>query len=159
MENRLFKGKQIGSSTASVIMELVLPSKCLSGMGLMEQAGILNFWTREWSRKQWVEPESTKAFLEMCGNDSEVILSTKDVDEGIELALSFTSTCMCTESMQPAAHVRSQGCWLIFCFRCISCGVICGIGWWLIHCIGCLGHSSSHQSWAVFYHVAAVSTQ
>ena len=35
-ENRLFKGKWIGSSTASVIMELVLLSKSLSGMGLME---------------------------------------------------------------------------------------------------------------------------
>ena len=64
---------------------------------------------REWSKKQWVELESTKAFSETCGNDSEVILSTKDVDEGIELVLSFTSSCMCTESMQPPAHTEVSG--------------------------------------------------
>ena len=109
MENRLFEEKQIGSSTASVIMELVLPSKSLNGIGLTEWVGIQNFRTREWSKKQWVELESTKAFLETCENDSEVILSTKDVDEGIELALSFTSSCMCTESTQPPAHVEVSG--------------------------------------------------
>ena len=90
-------------------MELVLPSKSFSGMGLTEQVGILNFQMSEWSRKQWVELESTKAFSEMCGNDSEVTLSIKDVDKGIELALSFTSNCMCTESMQPPAHVEVSG--------------------------------------------------
>ena len=79
MENRLFGEKQIGNSAASVIIELVLPSKSLSGMGLTEWVGILNFQTREWSKKQWVEPESTKAFLEKCGKASEVILSIKDV--------------------------------------------------------------------------------
>ena len=47
MENRLFEGKQMGSSTASVIMELVLLSKSLDGMGLMEWVGILNFQTSE----------------------------------------------------------------------------------------------------------------
>ena len=109
MENRLSEEKWIGSSTASVIMEVVLLSKSLSGMGLMEWVGILNFHTSEWSRKQWVEPESTKAFSETCGNDLEVILSTKDVDKGIELALSFISTCMYTESMQPPAHVEVSG--------------------------------------------------
>ena len=62
MENRLFREKWIGNSAASVIIELVLPSKSLSGMGLMEQVGILNFQPREWSKKQWVELESTKAF-------------------------------------------------------------------------------------------------
>ena len=50
----------------------------------MEQVGILNFRTREWSKKQWVELESTKAFLEAFEKDSEVILSIKEVDEGIE---------------------------------------------------------------------------
>ena len=110
MENRLSKEKWIGSSTASVIIELVLPLKTFSGMGLMEQVGILNFQMREWSKKQWVEPESTKAFSETCEKDSEVILSIKEVDEGIELALSFTSSCVCTESMQPQHTWRSQGC-------------------------------------------------
>ena len=109
MENRLFGEKWIGNSTASVIIELVLPSKSFSGMGLTEQVGILNFRTREWSKKQWVELESTKAFSEMCEKDSEVILSIKDVDEGIELALSFTSSHMCTESMQPPAHAEVSG--------------------------------------------------
>ena len=75
----------------------------------MEQVGILNFCMNEWSRKQWVEPESTKAFLETCGNDLEVILSTKDVDKGIELALSFASACVCNESMQLPAHVEVSG--------------------------------------------------
>ena len=117
MENRLFEGKWIGSSTASVIMELVLPSKSFSGMGLMEQVGILNFQMSEWSRKQWVEPESTKAFSETCGNDSEVILSIKDVDEGIELALSFASACVCNESMQLPAHVEVSGLLTNFLFR------------------------------------------
>ena len=101
-------------STASVIIELVLPSKSFSGMGLMEQVGILNFRTREWSKKQWVELESTKAFLEAFEKDSEVILSIKEVDEGIELALSFTSSCMCTESTQPPAHVEVSGLLTIF---------------------------------------------
>ena len=43
MENRLFGEKRIGNSTASVIIELVLLSKSLSGMGLTERVGILNF--------------------------------------------------------------------------------------------------------------------
>ena len=66
MENRSLEEKWIGSSAASVIIELVLLSKGLSGMGLTEQVGILNFQMREWSKKQWVEPESTKAFSETC---------------------------------------------------------------------------------------------
>ena len=119
MEERLFGEKWIGSSTPSMIIELVLPSKSFSGMGLMERVEILNFQTREWSRKQWVEPESTKAFSEMCENDSEVILSNKEVDEGIELALSFTSSCVCTESTQtestqPPAHAEVSGLLTIF---------------------------------------------
>ena len=114
MEDRLFEEKWIGSSTASVIIELVLPSKSFSGMGLTGRVGILNFQMREWSKKQWVEPESTKAFLETCGKKLEVILSIKDVDEGIELALSFTSSCVCTESMQPPAHVEVSGLLTIF---------------------------------------------
>ena len=43
-----------------------------------------------------------------------MILSIKDVDEGIELALSFTSSCVCTESMQPPAHVEVSGLLTIF---------------------------------------------
>ena len=69
---------------------------------------------REWSKNQWVELESTKAFLEMCEKESEVILSIKDVDEGIELALIFTSSCVCTESMQPPAHAEVSGLLTIF---------------------------------------------
>ena len=80
----------------------------------MEQVGILNFQTRKWSKKQWVEPESTKAFLETCGKELEVILCIKDVDEGIELALSFTSSCVCTESMQPPEHTEVSGLLTIF---------------------------------------------
>ena len=80
----------------------------------MGWVGILNFQTREWSKKQWVELESTKAFLEMCEKDLEVILSIKDVDEGIELALRFTSSCVCTESMQPPAHAEVLGLLTIF---------------------------------------------
>ena len=72
---------------------------------------------REWSKKQWVEPESTKAFLETCGKESEVILSIKDVDKGIELALSFTSSCVCTESTQPPAHAEVLGLLTIFLYR------------------------------------------
>ena len=109
MENRWFGEKWIGNSAASVIIELVLPSKSLSGMRLTERVGILNFQMREWSKKQWVEPESTKACSETCGKALEVILSIKDVDKGIELALSFTSSCMCTESMQPPAHAEVSG--------------------------------------------------
>ena len=109
MENRLFEGKQVGSSTAFVIMELVLLSESLSGMGLMEWVGILNFQMSKWSMKQWVELESTKAFSEACRNDLEAILNIKDVDEGIELVLSFTFTCMCTESIQPPAHTEVSG--------------------------------------------------
>ena len=55
MEDRLFGEKRIGNSTASVMIELVLPSKSFSGMGLTEQVGILNFRMRELSKKQWVE--------------------------------------------------------------------------------------------------------
>ena len=83
-------------------------------MGLTERVGILNFQMREWSKKQWVELESTKAFLETCGKALEVILSIRDVDEGIELALSFTSSCVCTESMQPPAHAEVSGLLTIF---------------------------------------------
>ena len=120
----MFGEKWIGNSTASVIMELVLLSKSFSGMGLMECVGILNFQMKEWSKKQWVEPESTKAFLETCGKESEVILSIKDVDEGIELGLSFTSCCVCTESMQPPAHVEVLGLLTIFLFQ-MNCLLSC----------------------------------
>ena len=113
----MFEEKWIGSSTASVIIELVLLSKSFSEMGLMEQVGILNFRMREWSKKQWVELESTKAFLETCEKDLEVILSIEEVDEGIELVLSFTSSYVCTESMQPPAHVEVSGLLTIFLSR------------------------------------------
>ena len=83
----------------------------------MEQVGILNFQMRDWSKKQWVELESTKAFLETCEKDLEVILSIKEVDEGIELVLSFTSSCVCTESTQPPAHVEVSGLLTIFLSR------------------------------------------
>ena len=72
---------------------------------------------REWSKKQWVELESTKAFSEACWKESEVISSIKDVDERIELALSFTSSCMCTESMQPPAHAEVSGLLTMFLSR------------------------------------------
>ena len=114
MDDRLFGEKQIGSSTASVIIELVLPLKSFSGMRLMERVGILNFQMREWSKKQWVEPESTGDFSETCEKELEVMLSIKDVDEGIKLALSFTSSCMCTESTQPPAHAEVLGLLTIF---------------------------------------------
>ena len=43
-----------------------------------------------------------------------MILSNKEVDEGIKLVLSFTSSCVCTESMQPQAHAEVSGLLTIF---------------------------------------------
>ena len=54
--------------------------------------------------KQWVEPESTKAWKGTFGNQSEDKLTTKDVGpdkEETEEALILTSLGVHSESMQP----------------------------------------------------------
>jgi hypothetical protein len=49
----------IGSSTASVITEFVLPSNSRSGIGSTEWVQILYLITNADSMNQWVDPEST----------------------------------------------------------------------------------------------------
>jgi len=55
--------------------------------------------------KQWVEPESTKAWKETFSNQLEEKLTTRDVGldkEEMEEALILTSLAMYSESMQPS---------------------------------------------------------
>jgi hypothetical protein len=53
----------IGSSTALVITEFVLPSNSRRGIGSKGRVWILYLLINADSMKQWVDPESTKAVI------------------------------------------------------------------------------------------------
>jgi hypothetical protein len=53
----------IGNSTAFVITVFVLPSNSRRGIGPMGRVRILYLLTNADSIKQWIDPESTKAFI------------------------------------------------------------------------------------------------
>jgi hypothetical protein len=97
----------IGSSIASVIIEFVLPSNSRRGIGSTERARILYLHTNLVSIKQWVDPESTKAFILWFGIRDDNKLPTREFgDKGAE-ALSLTSPNVQTESARPSVCVEA----------------------------------------------------
>ena len=93
-------------------LHMSTPQKHFKLQVLITKLNTLAYYCFNRSCLSGISRYTTFLYLEFehpCGNDSEVILSIKDVDEEIELVLSFTSTCMCTESTQPPAHVEVLG--------------------------------------------------
>jgi hypothetical protein len=96
----------IGSSTASVITEFVLPSNSRRGIGSTERVQILYLRTNLVSIKQWVDPESTKAFILWFGIRDDSKLTTREFGEKRVEALSLTSPNAQTESARPLVCVE-----------------------------------------------------
>ena len=94
----------IGSSIASEIMELVVPSNSFNRMFRIQNRVKLWVWTNVDSMKQLVEPESTNALKEMFGTDSEVKgiineLHKERTEEHNEDVLILASLSVLAESM------------------------------------------------------------
>jgi hypothetical protein len=81
----------IGSSTALVITEFVLPSNSWRGIGSTGWVWILYLLTNEDSIKQWVDPESTKAFILWFGIRDDNKLTTREFGDKRAEALILTS--------------------------------------------------------------------
>jgi hypothetical protein len=92
----------IGSSTASVITEFVLPSNSRSRIGSTEQVQILYLCTNLVSIKQWVDPESTKVFILWFGIRDDNKLTTREFGDKRAEVLSLTSPNAQTESARPS---------------------------------------------------------
>jgi hypothetical protein len=88
----------IGSSTAFVITEFVLPSNSQRGIGSMGWVWILYLLTNADSIIQWVVPESTKAFILWFGIRDDNKLTTREFGDKRAEALSLTSPNAQTES-------------------------------------------------------------
>ena len=96
---------QIGSSIASEITELVVPSNNFNGIFGIQNGVKLWVRTNIDSMKQSVEPESTNAVKEMFGMDSEVKGTINELDkerteEHIEDALILASLSALAKSAQ-----------------------------------------------------------
>jgi hypothetical protein len=91
----------IGSSTAFVITEFVLPSNSRRGIGSMEWVWILDLLTNADSIKQWVDPESTRAFILWFGIRDDNKLTTREFRDKRVEALIHTSPNAQTESARP----------------------------------------------------------
>ena len=98
----------IGSSTASVITEFVLPSNSLRGIGSTERVQILYLHTNFVSIKQWVDPESTKAFILWFGIRDDNKLTTREFGDKRAEALSLTSPIAQTESARPSVCAEAR---------------------------------------------------
>ena len=93
----------IGNSIALDITELVVPSNNFNRMLGIQKGVKLCFQTKADSMKQSVEPESTNAFREMFGMDSEVKETINELDkerteEHNKVALILTFLLALTES-------------------------------------------------------------
>jgi hypothetical protein len=104
----------IGSSTASVITEFVLPSNSRSGIGSTERVRILYLLTNLDSIKQWVAPESTKAFILWFGIRDDNKLTTREFGDKRAEALILTSPNAQTESARPLVCAEAGGPLTIF---------------------------------------------
>ena len=105
-------GNRIGNSIHSVIMAFIVLSNKWSEIRGMEWVERLYLWTKWDLMKQWVEPESTKAWNKTFSNRSEDKLTAKDVgldkEEEIEEALILTSLGMHSKLTQP---LECTGAW------------------------------------------------
>ena len=99
-------GNRTSNSTDSEMVAFILPSNSLSEIGGICLVGILCLRIKADSMKQCVEPESTKAVIEVSGMESECKLTIKeDVLERAE-ALSLTSLSARNESTQPSERAE-----------------------------------------------------
>ena len=108
------EGKQIGNSTVNVITEFEVPSNSWSGIGGI---GIVqSLWTEVnvESRKQCVEPESTRVGMIIFGTEVEVSWSVKEFGLERADALRRSSAVAPTRSMQPWSGAGAQGLLPIF---------------------------------------------
>ena len=78
------EGKQIGNSTVKVMMEFEVLSNSRSGIGGIGRVGCLWTEVNTESRKQCVEPESTRVGMVIPGTKVEVSWSVKEF--GLERA-------------------------------------------------------------------------
>ena len=108
------EGKLVGNSTVEVIMEFEVPSKSWSGIGGMGNVQSLWMEVNTESRKQCVEPESTKVGMVIPG--TKVVVSWSVKEFGLERAdaLRHRSTEAPTRSMQPWSGAGAKGLLPIF---------------------------------------------
>ena len=108
------EGKQIGNSTVEVIMEFEVPSNSQSGIGGM--GNVWSLWTEVnmESRKQCVEPESTRVGMVIPRTKVEVSWSVKEFRLERADALRHSSTEAPTRSTQPWSSAGAKGCCLFF---------------------------------------------
>ena len=108
------EGKRIGNSTVEVITEFEVPSNSRSRIGGI--GNVQSLWTEvnTESRKQCVEPESTRVGMVIPGTKVEVSWSVKEF--GLERAdvLRRSATEAPTRSMQPWSGARAKGLLPIF---------------------------------------------
>ena len=105
--------KQIGNSTVEVITEFEVPSNSQSGIGGM---GNVCLWTEVniESRKQCVDPESTRVGMVIPGTKAEVSWSVKEFGLERADALRRSYTEAPTRSMQPWSGAGAEGLLPIF---------------------------------------------
>ena len=108
------EGKWIGNSTVEVITEFEVPSNSQSGIG--GTGNVRSLWTEvnTESRKQCVEPESTKVGMVIPRTKVEVSWSVKEFGLERADALRRSSTEALTRSMQPWSGARAEGLLPIF---------------------------------------------
>ena len=108
------KGKWIGNSTMKVIMEFEVPPNSQSGIGGI--GSVQSLWTEvnTESRKQCVEPESTRVGMVIPGTKVEVSWSVKEFGLERADALRRSSTEAPTRSTQPWSGARAEGLLPIF---------------------------------------------
>ena len=95
----------------------ILPSNNQRGIGLIGLVFKACFHTKVDSRKQCVEPESTKDLNIISGTDGVDKLITRDVDKERAEALILTSICAQPESTRPSDCAEADGSLTIFSAR------------------------------------------
>ena len=108
------EGKQIGNSTVEVITEFEVPLNSWSGIG--GTGNVRSLWTEVnmESRKQCVEPESTRVGMVIPGTKAEVSWSVKEFGLERADALRRSSTEAPTRSTQPWSGAGAKGLLPIF---------------------------------------------
>ena len=103
------EGKWIGNSTVEVIMEFEVPLNSQSGIGGTSNVQSLWMEVNTESRKQCVEPESTRVGMVIPGTKAEVSWSVKEF--GLERvgALRHSSTEALTRSTQAWSGAGAKG--------------------------------------------------
>ena len=95
----------------------ILPSNNRRGIGPIGLVFKACFRTKADSRKQCVEPESTKDLNIISGTDGVDKLITRDVDKERAEALILTSICAQPKSMRPSECAEADGSLTIFSAR------------------------------------------